>query len=113
MLLAKSQPSGNGTEEFGRIGRPELLVKRNRGCETSHQVRPRAADQASILNLASERRCFSLHDYRLAKRRDEHAALADQRLKGPLRREAGERKGPVAKQRGGEVVLRAKTTCGL
>src|SRR5260370_22793313 len=76
MLLAKFQSPGNGAEEFGRIRRRELLVKRNRGCETSHQVRPRAADQATILNLASERRCFSLHDYRLPKRRDEHEVLA-------------------------------------
>src|SRR5580704_3692744 len=56
MFLAKSQAPGNGTEEFGRIGRPELLVKRNRGCETSHEMRPRAADQASILNLARKER---------------------------------------------------------
>ena len=39
MLLAKSQFPGNGTEEFGRVGRPELLVKRNRGREASHLVR--------------------------------------------------------------------------
>src|ERR1700730_9734967 len=50
----------NGAEEFGRIGRPELLVKRNRGCETSHQGRPRVADQAtndsSVLSAAKRGR---------------------------------------------------------
>src|SRR5580704_13617965 len=59
MLLAKFQSPGNRTEEFGRIGRPELLVKRNRGCETSHEMRPRAADQAGILNPASDSRVLS------------------------------------------------------